>query len=153
VTPCAIIFDFDGLILDTETPEFVAWQEAYAAHGATLDLDEWSRVIGTMEPGWDPGVLLDGYVGSPVDRARTKPDPAVYRLALSDLGVDAAEAIAVEDSPNGIAAAKAAGLFVVAVPNRMTAGLDVSAADLVLSSLEESTVHETVTVVSEARRK
>ena len=70
----------------------------------------------------------------------SKPDPAVYRLALSELGVGAADAIAVEDSPNGIAAAKAAGLVVVAVPNAMTADLDLSAADLVLESLADRSI-------------
>jgi beta-phosphoglucomutase-like phosphatase (HAD superfamily) len=45
------------------------------------------------------------------------------------------EAIAVEDSPNGVRAAKAAGLFCVAVPNQMTRPLDFSAADLVVDSL------------------
>ena len=32
----ALIFDFDGLIVDSETPDFVAWQEIYRAHGAEL---------------------------------------------------------------------------------------------------------------------
>jgi len=49
--------------------------------------------------------------------------------------VAASEALAFEDSPNGVAAAKAAGLRCVAVPNAITAGLDLSAADLVLASL------------------
>jgi beta-phosphoglucomutase-like phosphatase (HAD superfamily) len=66
--------------------------------------------------------------------ARSKPDPELYEPALRELGVTAAEALAVEDSPNGIAAAKAAGLFCAAVPNPMTAGLGVQRADLVLAS-------------------
>ena len=32
----AIVFDFDGLILDTELPEFQSWQEIYEAHGCAL---------------------------------------------------------------------------------------------------------------------
>jgi len=44
------------------------------------------------------------------------------------------EAIAVEDSPNGITAARAAGIFTVAVPNDVTRALDLSHADLVLDS-------------------
>jgi HAD superfamily hydrolase (TIGR01509 family) len=209
----AVIFDFDGLILDTETPEFVAWQEAYSALGATLDRLTWSQIIGTQESGWDPWVHLEEQLGHQLDRApirasrearhlalidaeparpgveawldqardlglrvglassssgkwvttylkrlglldrfaaiatgdrvpRTKPDPAVYNLALTELGVAAADAIAVEDSPNGIAAAKAAGLFVVAVPNPMTADLDLSGADLVLKSLTDMPIVE-----------
>lgn len=208
-----MIFDFDGLILDTETPEFTAWQEAYAGFGLTLELHLWAQKIGTMEAGWDPWQHLEERVGAPVDREsiratrnarhhalidlevarpgveawldqaraldlrvavassssatwvttylsrlglldrfaviatgdrvpRTKPDPAVYRLALAELGVKAADAIAVEDSANGVTAAKAAGLIAVAVPNAMTAGLDFSHADLVLNSLEEMTIPE-----------
>src|SRR5262249_29511424 len=49
-----------------------------------------------------------------------KPDPALYRAALESLGVRADEAIAFEDSPNGVLAAKRAGIFCVAVPNTLT---------------------------------
>ena len=69
---------------------------------------------------------------------RVKPAPDLYRLALQRLGSAAGEAIAIEDSPNGIAAAKAAGLFCIAVPNPMTQALDLSAADLHLASLAEA---------------
>ena len=48
-----------------------------------------------------------------------------------------AEAVAVEDSPHGVEAAKAAGLYCVAVPNPMTADLDFGRADLRLQSLAE----------------
>ncbi len=71
------------------------------------------------------------------DVAATKPDPAPYLLAAERLGVDARQGLAIEDTPVGIAAAKAAGLFAVAWPNEMTAGLDFSAADLRISSLDE----------------
>jgi HAD superfamily hydrolase (TIGR01509 family) len=63
-----------------------------------------------------------------------KPAPDLYLNALDRLGVDAADAVAFEDSPNGIAAAKAAGLHCIAVPNQMTAALDLSAADEIVSS-------------------
>jgi beta-phosphoglucomutase-like phosphatase (HAD superfamily) len=45
--------------------------------------------------------------------------------------------VALEDSPNGVLAAKRAGLTCVAVPNPLTARLDLSAADLTLGSLAE----------------
>lgn len=70
------------------------------------------------------------------DVERTKPDPALYRVALQRLSTEPAAAIALEDSSNGIQAAKAAGIFTVAVPNPMTAAMDLSAADLRLESLE-----------------
>ncbi|ADV68653.1 HAD-IA family hydrolase [Deinococcus maricopensis] len=52
---------------------------------------------------------------------RVKPDPALYRLALRNLGLHEDAAIAVEDSLNGATAAVAAGLRTVVVPNEVTA--------------------------------
>jgi HAD superfamily hydrolase (TIGR01509 family) len=211
----AIIFDFDGTILDTETPEFTAWQEVYAAHGLELDRAVYSQVIGTTDAHWDPATELAATLGRPSARgafqdeqrerfdqlitaetprpgviewldeardlglrvglasssssrwvfrfldqlglrdrftavatservARTKPDPALYRLALADLGAGPADALAVEDSPNGITAAKGAGLFCVAVANPMTADASLAAADLKLSSLLDRHLRELV---------
>ena len=42
----ALIFDFDGLILDTETPEFVCWQNIYREHGFELPHHQWGSIIG-----------------------------------------------------------------------------------------------------------
>lgn len=42
----ALIFDFDGLILDTESPEVDVWSHIYAEHGFEFPLDEWGRIIG-----------------------------------------------------------------------------------------------------------
>ena len=42
----AVVFDFDGLILDTEVPAFATWQEAYREHGHDLDLPLWAANIG-----------------------------------------------------------------------------------------------------------
>ena len=44
----ALIFDFDGLILDTETPDYQVWQSIYREHGFELPQDEWGKIIG----GW-----------------------------------------------------------------------------------------------------
>ena len=71
------------------------------------------------------------------DVTAVKPDPALYLLALERLGVRAEEAIAFEDSPNGILAAKRAGIFCVAVPNPLTKDLPLELADRRLHSLEE----------------
>ena len=70
----------------------------------------------------------------------SKPDPAVYSAALDRLGVRPEAAIAFEDSPNGIAAAKAAGMRCVAVPNQLTARLDLSAADGLYRSMAAFTL-------------
>jgi HAD superfamily hydrolase (TIGR01509 family) len=212
----AIIFDLDGTIIDTETPEFVSWQQVYESYGARLDAREWSQIIGTADAGWDPLENLAATLGRPLDHAavradrrarfdrliasagprpgvvewldeardlglrvglasssgsawverflcqlglrdrfaalatrdrvtRSKPDPALYELALHDLGAPAADALAVEDSPNGVAAAKSAGLFCVAVPNPMTADLPLSQADLLLPSLAARSLRDLVT--------
>lgn len=69
------------------------------------------------------------------DPSRSKPSPILYQDALGRLGLSPGQAIAIEDSPNGIAAAKAAGMFCLGVPNEVTRGLDVSAADLIVPSL------------------
>jgi len=71
------------------------------------------------------------------DVSTVKPDPALYLLALEKLDVGAGEAIAFEDSPNGILAAKRAGIFCIAVPNPLTERLSLDQADRRLKSLEE----------------
>src|SRR4029079_4617516 len=76
---------------------------------------------------------------------RPKPAPDTYIEACARLGIDPADALAIEDSPHGIAAAKAAGLRCVAVPHELTENLDLSAADLRLASLAECTLAEAIT--------
>ncbi len=68
---------------------------------------------------------------------RKKPDPEIYLLALERTKLKADEAIVVEDSAIGISAAKAAGLRVVATASAYTIDEDLSAADLVVTSLGE----------------
>lgn len=65
-----------------------------------------------------------------------KPDPSSYRHAVEQLGGDPARSVAVEDSEHGVQAAIGAGLFVVAVPHRLTAHMELGAADVVVDSLE-----------------
>lgn len=204
----AIVFDFDGLILDTETADYQAWQEVFAQHGTELSLDVWLPIIGGSEGDLDMYQLLADQIGRAVNREeiratrrtrtrqlvatqpilpgvlevieyaeqnglslgvasssnaawvhgnlqrmnlihrfktirtgdeveKTKPDPTLYRLAVQDLGVQPHEAIALEDSENGVRAAKAAGLFCVAVPNPLQKHLDYAEADLRLESLAD----------------
>ena len=71
-----------------------------------------------------------------------KPDPTSFRQACQTLGADVVLSVAVEDSPHGVAAATAAGLFTVAVPPGLTVDLDFSAADLVVDSLEHLTLED-----------
>jgi HAD superfamily hydrolase (TIGR01509 family) len=64
----ALIFDFDGLILDTELPEYQSWQEQYEKFGCVLPLAEWSAEIGTFGA-FDPYSYLERQLGRPIDRA------------------------------------------------------------------------------------
>jgi HAD superfamily hydrolase (TIGR01509 family) len=204
----ALIFDFDGLVLDTETPDYQAWQEIYQSYGLQLPLDGWVKVIGTLHTDFDPFTYLAERSSQPLDREaiehrhrqrevalieglpvmpgvarclaearrlglrlglasssscrwvtghldrlglladfdclRTrddvpapKPDPAVYLSALACLGLPAAEALAFEDSPNGLLAARRAGLRCVVVPNGMTRPLAFDQPSLILDSLAD----------------
>jgi len=74
-------------------------------------------------------------VGAGDDVARKKPAPDIYLHVLGKLGLPAADCAAVEDSANGLAAAKAAGLFTIVTPSYWTRDEDFSAADLVLPGL------------------
>jgi beta-phosphoglucomutase-like phosphatase (HAD superfamily) len=84
------------------------------------------------------------------DVASAKPEPDLYISVLECLGVLASEAIAVEDSPNGVMAAKRAGLRCVAIPNSITARLDLGQADMVLGSLADLTLAELLRKIAPA---
>ena len=203
----AVIFDMDGLLLDTETLWHEAEVELFRRHGAEFTWDDKMAVIGTSfeitaryfadrlrRPSAEGAALVDEMVtlmhervlrqveARPgalelVDRLRAldgvrlglasnsprflvddalatagltgafetvvtssdvehaKPAPDIYLRACRDLGVDPSQALALEDSASGVAAAKAAGLTCVAVPQ--FAETDVSAADRIVDSLEE----------------
>jgi len=205
----ALIFDFDGLILDTETPEVQIWQELYARYGQEFPLDQWVRsVVGATSTNLDPVTHLELLTGLPLDHQalneqarltrldwqsvlpplpgvadyldsarllglrlaiasssphswvdgylrrlgfydlfdvvicredahRLKPAPDLFLAALSALHVQADQALAFEDSPNGVKAAKAARLRVVGVPNSVTSRLGPLPADLNLTSLSD----------------
>jgi HAD superfamily hydrolase (TIGR01509 family) len=81
--------------------------------------------------GWDAILTADR------DRERAKPNPTMYLEALDVLGVAASEAVVFEDSPNGVKAARAAGIFVVAIPNNVTRDFGLDEADLVVDSLAD----------------
>jgi len=211
----ALIFDFDGLILDTETPEVLVWQSIYKEYGFELPVDEWQKTIGGYGiSSFDaaehlshlsqgrldsvslrarhlkesakivhaspilPGVIdmieqakengLQVAIGSSsphswvdthakrlgifdyfdhiicqddVPPGRTKPNPDIFLKALNQLNVKKDAAVVFEDSPNGVLAARRAGIFVVGVPNPLTAKLGVTG-DLTVPSLAELSLHE-----------
>jgi HAD superfamily hydrolase (TIGR01509 family) len=70
----ALIFDFDGLILDTETPEVLVWQDIYREHGFELPTDEWAKTVGGYGiSNFDPATHL-------ADLSSGKLDPAELRI-------------------------------------------------------------------------
>ena len=208
----AAVFDFDGLILDTEEPIYRSWLEVYEAHGEELPFERWVQIVGSTTTGFHPQRHLEERLGRALpqdvldrrmgrrtemimanavlpgvvqrlDEARAlglklgcassstqdwvrghldrlgildrfdcircrddvkhpKPEPDLYLAVLECLGVSAGDAFAVEDSPNGVTAAKRAGMRCVAIPNSITAGLDLSGADVLLTSLADLTMAE-----------
>ena len=208
----AVIFDFDGLIIDSETSIFDIWSEIYRDHGGQLTMDHWRHALGTHNgfdpyaelaaPDRRPAVARD--VGAPRARralapvrgraaparsagpaagsargglpaavasssslewvgpwlsrhglrdlvravctrndvARVKPAPDLFLLAAERLGVAPPECVVFEDTPNGVAAAHAAGMWAVAVPSPLTRTLEFPAPHVTLDSLAARTLAE-----------
>lgn len=67
---------------------------------------------------------------------RGKPDPEIYNKSTKRLGLNSSDCLVLEDSPNGIKAAKEAGCIAVAIPNEFTKGQDLSRADLIVERLD-----------------
>lgn len=78
----ALIFDFDGLILDTETPEVLVWQSIYREHGFELPVDEWSKTVGgygisNFDAATHLSSISQGRLDSASTRARHQKEAAV----------------------------------------------------------------------------
>ncbi len=202
----ALILDFDGTIVDTETPIFEEWSAEYRRLGQRLEVDFWGRGIGShgavdlavhlaglarddndpralrravrrrvrrrlvgqpLRPGIE-SLLADaessgmpmaiasssssGWVEGWLDHhairnrfgpvcgrdhvERVKPAPDLFLLAAEGLGVEPAACLVIEDSRNGVLAARATGMRCVAVPNPVTRHLEMPEAALVVESLE-----------------
>jgi len=78
-----------------------------------------------------------GVIVSGADLGRAKPDPAVYLAACDRLGVEPRDGVAIEDSPAGVQAAKAAGLTCIGIPERKGVDLAGAGADVVVASLSD----------------
>ena len=213
----ALVFDFDGLILDTAYPEYHSWQLIYREFDLQLPIELWAAGVFKSSDSIVPTPYddLEARLGRSIDRAeirvrrrahfhelmrsetilpgvqqiltagralglgiaiasssprdwvigyleqvdlhayfdvlwcgddvvRTKPDPELYLSAIGSLGCAPSEAIAFEDSATGVKAAKAAGLYCVAVPNRLTVHAILDQADLRIGSLAELSLEQLV---------
>jgi HAD superfamily hydrolase (TIGR01509 family) len=83
MTLAAIVFDFDGLIVDTENPGFISWQEIYREFGAVLSIDDWRHATGYVG-GFDPGIHLEQILGRSLDWSQLMPrrDARNWELTL-----------------------------------------------------------------------
>ena len=105
---------------------------ALAATSTTANVEALvSAVLGAKALGWFSAVA------SADDVPHKKPAPDLYLRILGTLRLPASECAAIEDSENGVRAARAAGLFTIATPSRWTATQNFSAAELVQHSLDE----------------
>jgi HAD superfamily hydrolase (TIGR01509 family) len=218
------IFDFDGLILDSETPVYQAWKEIYQDHGVDLPFSVWQCTVGTSRDAFDPVQYLEEKTGRKLDSkilnqkqiirsyerileydilpgvrsylheagargiklaiasssttdwvfvnlvrlgiakhfeviccgddvARVKPEPDLFLLAAELLHLTPDEVIVFEDSPLGIHAARAAGMFCVAVPNPVTRAMSVDHADMVIGSLEDLSVGDLLNKFDQQNRR
>jgi len=201
----AVIFDLDGLMVDSEPLAKQAWRMLLARYGHTLDQEIINAMLGLRLA--DSSLLVTERFGLPLPASRIaaeekhifmglldgnlrpmpglsdllravdarglpravatssgrdyalialrtvgvadgfaaivtgddvmhgKPAPDIYLAAAAELGRQAASCLALEDSPIGVSAAKAAGMRCVAVPNELTAELDLRMADRVFPSL------------------
>ena len=209
----ALVFDFDGLILDTESPMFTVTAAVFDDHGVHLDAARWAtEILGTADhPHWTemlaerlgrplddldelmaarnlryhealateavrPGVVellteasdrgvpcvvasssprewVEGHLErldlarwfagvrtrDDVEPGRTKPAPDLFLAACVAAAAEPGRSVALEDSPNGVAAARAAGMKVVGVAAGLTSELPLDGADLVVPSLADVT--------------
>jgi len=198
----AVVFDLDGLLVETETIWMEAKVRLFRAHRVEFTVEDHRAVFGTSEDftartflgrfGLDEEqmpAIIEEYLGTAAaifatgvekregateiiaalrgrvplglasntrremvdlileraglagcfdaiatgDEARPKPEPDVYALACARLGVTPTDAVAIEDSPTGVRAAKAAGMTCIAVPSDPE--VDLVDADRVVASL------------------
>ena len=84
MTVRALLFDFDGLIVETEGPAFQAWRETYERHGAELTLEDWSAAVGTLQ-GFDPVARLEELTGLAFDPDELRDETwAEHRRLVAD---------------------------------------------------------------------
>src|SRR6185437_5741609 len=78
----AFLFDFDGLILDTELPSRAGWEQVYREHGQELPTDLWATVVGTTHAPFDPMLHLEELVGEPLEREALNERRYAHEIAL-----------------------------------------------------------------------
>ncbi len=194
-----LIFDFDGVLVDTEWAIYQSWVRLYAREGQQISLETYAPCLGAGYSHWDPAAhlekltgkrfnweeetparqaqieadlaemglmpgsmelldwcaaegialtvassssrrwvqgwlerlgIVDRFVGTfcRTDGYAVKPDPSLFLAAQSCLGLPKENCLIIEDSENGTISAQNAHIPCVAIPNRMTAGTNLSRA-------------------------
>ncbi len=194
-----LIFDFDGVLVDTEWAIYQSWVRLYEREGEQISIETYAPCLGAGYSHWDPAAHLESLTGkrydwekeTPARQAQieadlaqmglmpgalelldwcaeqgigltvassssrrwvqgwlerlnifdrfvgtfcrtdgyaVKPNPALFLAAQACLGLPAGECLIIEDSENGTISAQNAGIPCVAIPNRMTAGCNLSRA-------------------------
>jgi HAD superfamily hydrolase (TIGR01509 family) len=81
----AVVFDFDGLIIDSETTALRSWQELYAAYGEEVPVEKkWVNLIGTWDADWSPAAELEARIGHPLDWDTLESERRAREIALAD---------------------------------------------------------------------
>ena len=80
----AIVFDFDGLIIDTETPEFDSWQEVFESYGVLLEREAWDWSIGRHSKDFNIYAHLAELSGQHIERDEVRPGMRRRYLELID---------------------------------------------------------------------
>ena len=80
----AVIFDFDGLIIDTETPAFEAWCAIYEEHGVELKKEDWVQVVGTTYTKFHPVDHLNKLTGLKFDREELTAEKEKRKALICD---------------------------------------------------------------------
>jgi len=79
-----LIFDFDGLILETESPVFQSWVELYQEYEAELPFEVWATIIGTSDLElFDPLTMLEEQIGQKLDREAIAPRRSAREIELA----------------------------------------------------------------------
>src|SRR6478672_4101520 len=80
-----LLFDFDGLLVDTETPSRLVWEELYREHGHELPREQWATLVGTIGAPFDPFGHLEELVGRPLDEQAFTTRRRARQYELTDL--------------------------------------------------------------------
>lgn len=87
-------------------------------------------------------ISLFDVVVTTAEAGKSKPFPEVYLLAAHKMGVEPADCIVFEDSPNGLSAARGAGMFTIAVQTSSVDVRDLLAADSLIRTFEDTSLQQ-----------